>query len=202
MATDQKERPGRPFGVTLAVALTILMYTIFPLVAIGGVLIIENFFANVPSDTSPFGTPMVSGGDFRGGITNTQLFLQAAVAIGFLVIAIITWRGKRSYMRYIFMIVVLGLAIFAVIPAILPAQETANVGISGGSMDGVSNTLETLGIIAQGMITPLYVIWYMNRGPARAFFRGSYLNEDEKGVYAGNKPQPTKTNPSTEVNSS
>jgi hypothetical protein len=29
------------------------------------------------------------------------------------------------------------------------------------------------------LLVPLYVLWYMNRAPARAFYRGCYLAEPD-----------------------
>ncbi len=191
MTAEQNKKPGRPFGVTLAIGISILMYTIFPLMIVGSVLLVEQHFANAADNADPFGNgDIMSGGDFRGGITNEELAIQAGVALVFLVIAVVTWRGKPPYMRYVFMITVLILAGVAIVTTVLPTQQSTEPTISGGSLDGIGNTLSTMGVIAQGMVVPLYVTWYLNRGPSRAFFRGYYLDRSERGIYADDDPTP------------
>jgi len=193
MTSELNRKPGRPFGVTLAIGLSVLFYTIFPLMIVGSVLLVERHFSNAADNANPFGEAAMSGGDFRGGVTDTQLILQAGVAIAFLIIALITWRGRPAFMRYVFMASVLVMGAVAIVMSLQSSQGTADAGISGGSLDGVSDILELLGVIAQGMLIPLYVTWYLNRGPARAFFRGYYLDRSERGVYA------TKDNPTQQA---
>lgn len=183
MSSVKRKKPGRPFGVTLAILASVMLYTVIPLIQVGAILLVENHFRRV--DETPIPGQMgagISGGDFRGGISNEQLILQSSVAIGFLIIALIAWRGKPQAMRYVFMAVVFALAVLSVVTSALPASQSGSV--SGGSADDLAAIWSTVALIARSLLVPLYVIWYMNRGPARAFYRGYYLDDAEQGAHA------------------
>jgi hypothetical protein len=175
-----EKKPGRPFGVTLAILLGVMIYTIFPLVNVGYVLLIENHFRQIDQTVIPGQIGMAaSGGDFRGGITDAQIVIQVVVALLFLVVAVMTWRGKPPAMRWVFMAAVLGWAIFSVAMTVI---TQSNTDTSGGSLDALGEVLDTLRLSVTSLLVPLYVVWYLNRGPARAFFRGYYLDPKAQGT--------------------
>lgn len=181
------EKPGRPLGVTLAILLSVFLFTVYPLVIVAGVLIIENRFeqmAERPEVSAEEGiAPVATGGDFRGGITDAQLLLQGGLALVFLVLAFFAWRGRPAFMRYVFMAAVLLLTLVAVLPMLAP-DAAAQEGLSGGSLEGLFNSVY-LGRVVAAVLVALYVIWYLNRGPARAFYRGYYLPEPENARSTG-----------------
>ena len=117
--------------------------------------------------------PIMSGGDFRGGITDWHLILQSALAVGFFLLAVVAWRGRPPLMRYVFSGTVILLTVFTLLPMFWLGAGS-NQDLSGGSLDAA---LRSLGFMRAMMyvVVPVYVVWYLNRGPARAFFRGHYL---------------------------
>lgn len=186
-ATHNQKKPGRPFGVTLAIFISVLLFCVVPLLQVAGVLIVESYFRNLDNTLIlPDGqvTQGVSGGDFRGGITDAQLVMQTGVALAFLVVAIFAWIGKPAFMRFVLvggvllmMVISLGLSL---IPALFASPEPGS-GVSGGSLDGLIDVLLGTQFIAT-LLVPLYVVWYLNRGPARAFYRGYYLQHEQEGT--------------------
>jgi hypothetical protein len=95
--------------------------------------------------------------------------IQIGLALGFLIIAVLAWLGKPSYMRHVLRIAVVIISALSIYTIIQPEN-----GWSGGSLDSVLENL-TAGFILWYILVPLYVVWYLNRGPARAFYRGYYL---------------------------
>jgi hypothetical protein len=170
------DRPGRPLGVVLAIAVSVLLYSILPLMLVGQVLLIEQHFNRmepvIPIDGETV-VPIISGGDLRGGITDWHLILQSALAVGFLLLAVAAWRGRPPLMRFVFSGTVILLTVFTLLPMFWPGVGGSQ-DLSGGSLD---DALRSLGFIRAMMyiVVPVYVVWYLNRGPARAFFRGHYL---------------------------
>lgn len=167
------KRPGRPFGVSIAVAAGTFLFGLLPLLQVGMVLIMRQRYLNISFDGSDAGIT-ASGVDFTAGVSVEQLLLQAVLALAFLVIAVMTWRGRPARMRYVFVaaVVVLTLIKFAAVVVQSQATPDLQAGISSG--DDLSRSLAVGQLIIEIIVT-LYVVWYMNRGPARAFFRGYYL---------------------------
>jgi hypothetical protein len=67
-----------------------------------------------------------------------------------------------------------GLTLFSIASVVigqLSQQDLAN-GVS--SLDSILKPL-SLGEFVMGFLVTFYVVWYLNRGPARAFYRGYYL---------------------------
>src|SRR6185369_13422126 len=106
------QRPPRPFGVTLAIIASLLLFTVFPLMEVGMLLSVRLHFANVTFEgDGP--QPFAMGADFLG-IPDSTIFLQAVLALIFLVIAIFAWRGRPSFMRYILMAACAGLTLYSI----------------------------------------------------------------------------------------
>lgn len=180
--TSTEHKPGRPLGVSLAIIGSVLVFSLVPLLQVGMILLVEQHFSGmeprVPIEGQEQPIEPVTGGDFRGGISDERLLLQSALGIGFLIIGIIAWRGKPSWMRFVFMGAVLVLAAVTLALTVIPQFLQDNpVMISGGSLDVLSVPV-LCGQIFSVLLVPLYVVWYLNRGPARAFYRGYYLSEN------------------------
>lgn len=173
-------KPGRPFGVTLAIIASVLLFAVIPLLQIGMVLIVENHFRNLDNTiTLPSGEVLegFSGGDFRGGISDERIILQGVTGIIFIGIALLAWRGRPPYIRYIMLVSVLVLTGIALAFTIIPSLLNRNASTSGGSLDILTTPLLCLQL-ALHILIPVYVVWYLNRAPARAFYRGYYLQQN------------------------
>lgn len=168
-------KPGRPVGLTLAILLSVLLYAVMPLVLLGYRLLVHDRLSRVDTPVMFEGQEyraIASGGSFQ--ITTNEIMIQTIAIFIFVVVAYLAWRGGRNWVRTLFTSTVLfygGLtAIFTLRDLLVP--NTIDQGIT---------SLDTL--IAQGLcsvlvttvLVPMYVLWYVNRAPARAFFRGTYL---------------------------
>lgn len=171
--TSKNVKPGRPLGVTIAILVSVVFYSIIPLLQIGVIFLVEQRFREASQTASPFGGQTVSGGNFRGDIADERIIFQAVVAVIFLVIAYFTWRGRPKTMRILFMIAVLAMTAATLVLSIAPASD--GEGMSGSSLDVVLNVAQYCWLAITTFLIPLYVVWYLNRGPARAFYRGYYL---------------------------
>ncbi|MEQ8674219.1 MAG: hypothetical protein RLP44_17690 [Aggregatilineales bacterium] len=182
MAVNLHEKPGRPFGVTLAIIASVLVFSFIPIGQLAMFVTVREFLGD-QSDafTIPYGDEEVAVGDSGGSLEdvfdNTQIILQLGMSLGFLVIAFFAWRGKPAFMRYVFMGTVLLLTVINLGLIIVPLLDSTPQS-SGGSLDGLFASLQC-GQLTLIILVPIYVVWYLNRGPARAFFRGHYLPAPE-----------------------
>lgn len=175
------KKPGRPFGVSLAILASVLLFSLIPLLQTGMVLLVEAHFRNLDNTiTLPSGEVLegFSGGDFRGGISDERLILNIATAVIFLFVAALAWRGKPPYMRYVMLVSVTLLTAISLGLTIIPSLLNQNTATSGGSLDALVTPLLCLQL-ALHILIPVYVVWYLNRAPARAFYRGYYLTDTE-----------------------
>ncbi|MDX1991520.1 MAG: hypothetical protein SF029_03985 [bacterium] len=181
--TANISKPGRPLGVTLAIFVSILLFSVVPLLRVGQILLLQQHFQRISQTTMPFDQqeptePLFSGGRFTGTFQNDRLIFQAVVGVAFFVIAVMAWVGKPPFMRYVLMITVLCLSFLTIALTLIPSAQQEAEGIGGGSLDGLVRLLSS-GQVVTTVLVALYVVWYLNRGPARAFYRGYYLPEPE-----------------------
>ncbi len=168
-------RPTRTLGISLAILLTILFFTIIPLVQV-------TFTLYIRERTRATGILVGGSVDPIGGalgiaaITNTDLLLRAIPAILFLGIAGLAWRGTPTQIRFVFIGSVVGLLLWNILLTYLRLRADAEVmGMaSDGFLDGLRNTY----FVFSGLVV-LYTLWYMNRAPARAFYRGYFLDSNK-----------------------
>ncbi|MBC7869698.1 MAG: hypothetical protein H7Y09_02575 [Chitinophagaceae bacterium] len=177
------EKPSRPLGVTLAIFVSVILFSLVPLLQIGQIKLIERHFQQVSQTDIPFDPnnpteAAASGGSFTG-FDDDRILLQTIVGIVFFAIAIFAWLGKPAFMRFVLMGAVMGLSLLTIVLTILPQAEQATEGIGGGSMQALFRALAS-GQVLMALLVPIYVIWYLNRGPARAFYRGHYVSEPEE----------------------
>lgn len=182
MSSAVKQRPGRPLGVTIAVIASLFMFSFVPLVRVGAILLVERHFRTMDNMlVLPDGQVVegFSGGNFRGDVTDAQVYLQIGFALAFIVVAFFAWRGRPTFMRYIFIIAVLLLTVTTMALTVVPTLfgGASGAGASGGSLDAFFNTVVCAQFVVS-LLVPLYVVWYLNRAPARAFYRGYYLAEE------------------------
>jgi hypothetical protein len=174
-------KPGRPLGLTLAILLSVMLYAVMPLVLLGYRLIVQDRLSRVDTPVVFEGEEyraLASGGSFQ--VTANEIVVQAVAIFIFLVIAYLAWRGGRSWIRTLFTSTVL---LYGGLTAIFTLRDL----LTPSTIDQGTTSLDSL--IAQGLCTvlvttvlvPMYVLWYVNRAPARAFYRGTYLQADAGG---------------------
>lgn len=177
MANEQTLKPHRPFGLTIAILVGVIFYSLIPLFLTAQFLLVESHLSNMESQWT-FGEDTVEeiarGGDLTGGITRFDMIVQSLLALGFIIVAFLAWRGKLRVMRHIFTGSVILIAVISVVILLYP---TPTAGISGGSLDRLAVLLRPTQFIFYFLL-PLYVVWYLNRAPSRAFYRGYYLPEE------------------------
>jgi magnesium-transporting ATPase (P-type) len=173
-------KPPRPLGLSLAIFASVMLYSILPLVQVSMVLIVQYRLLNRPltldlGDEHGEVTPIMAGGDYLG-VDVAALVAQTLLGIAFLAISIAAWRGRPAWIRQVLLVAVLGLTALTAVVTLIPllSQPDLRYGIDSGR-EIVQQAL--CGRLLATLIIPLYVVWYLNRGPARAFFRGYYLPE-------------------------
>lgn len=168
------ERPGRPFGVTLAIIASAFLFSILPLLQVGIILLVRQHFLNM--DFQGTGLDMIAMGGDLLGVPESSILLQFTLALVFFVIAFLAWRGKPAYIRFVLVAGVIVLTIIKLISLIAPFLVMPDMQGGASSLDGIMRSVAT-GQFVLELLVLLYVVWYMNRGPARAFYRGYYLPE-------------------------
>ncbi len=166
------QKPGRPLGVTLAIVASVMLFTVFPLMIVAMVLLVQSHFQNLNFDGSDL-EPIAMGGDFMG-VPPASLGIQVILSLVFLVIAIFAWRGRPPFIRYVILVAVLVLT--GITFAVTIAENTSPQNLPQG-MSSLDSMLRSgsCGLLVLDLLVSLYVAWYLNRGPARAFYRGYYL---------------------------
>lgn len=174
--TPGLSRPPRTVGVSLAILASGLLFSILPLLQLGLLLLIQYRFANVdltvPGQTDSV-APVAVGGDFTG-IDNRIVILQTILGVIFLAIAVFAWRGRPAWIRFVMLAAVLGLTLITVGLSVAPLLAQSDPGQGLDSGEALWRTLLS-GRLLLSILVAFYVVWYMNRGPARAFYRGYYL---------------------------
>lgn len=168
------QKPGRPLGLSIAIIASTMLFSLLPLAQALFYLSFKLRFQNIE---------FLEGGGATGGsiegISDLQLALQFVTGIGFLVLALFAWRGRPAVMRLLFVGAVLLLAAATVITTLLSFRGEVTVEQLFDPVAALSDTLVRARLIFTLLIA-LYVVWYVNRGPARAFYRGYYLSEPEE----------------------
>ncbi len=179
---DNILKPHRPLGLTLAIVVGIMFYSVIPLLFTVQLLTVEAHMASMETEwivgEGETVEQIASGGNLTGGITRFDMIVQSVVAVIFLVVAFLAWRGKPRMMRHLFVVVVIITSAVTLFVTIFP---TSTGGLSGGSLDSLTRLLNPT-VLVFNILMPLYVVWYLNRAPARAFYRGYYLPEELEAI--------------------
>jgi len=171
-------KPGRTLGLSLAILGAVMLFSVLPLLQVAMILLLryrlQNASLPLEGDTTP-STPFAVGGAFVGVDDGTML-LQAGLGIGFLIIAFFAWRGRPGWIRFVMIGAVALLTLISIGVSVAPliSAPDLNAGIDSG--EAIRNVLLS-GRMIVSVLLALYVAWYMNRGPARAFYRGYYRHE-------------------------
>jgi uncharacterized membrane protein (UPF0136 family) len=113
------------------------------------------------------------GGDISG-LSNTMLVIQVIMGVAFLIVAVLAWRGRPASIRFTFVGAVVVVTIVTIVLTLASLNTTPSIQNGLDSSAPLANSLLRARIIGSVLVA-LYVIWYVNRGPARAFYRGYYL---------------------------
>lgn len=158
---SDKSRVFRPLGLTLAILTGILAFGIYPILKayfawrLNTCTTVDGFSCG--STTFPFDT-----------------LTQFIAGLGILVIitAIFAWRGRPPQIRFIFQGAILFTAFMLVLETIIRIRGDKPTIWEGG----LDSTVQLFEAVLKGQIpililVALYIIWYCNRAPARAFYR-------------------------------
>ncbi len=171
--------PPRPFGVTLAILLCILFFAVIPSLTIFSRVLIEQHIASNNTFILPDGTEttIISGGanaPERVDFDRSALYRQGAISVLVIVFGVFAWRGKPTWIRFAFMALVLVISATLIYQNLVLFQANSLQGGTGQTwLDFIRNSN-----ILFLFLLPIYVIWYLNRAPARAFYRGYYLQHE------------------------
>lgn len=166
-----QEKPQRTLGVSIAIIFSVLLFSVLPIVQMITVLGVRERFRAVEFLESGGAI----GGDL-GGVADSAILLQLVIGIAFIVIGFFAWRGRPSWIRWVLTLSVFAVTVLTVFTSLQSLAQPVDIsqGISSGDAGGMA-LLQTRLVVT--VLVSLYVIWYMNRGPARAFYRGYYLPE-------------------------
>lgn len=169
-------KPPRTLGISLAIIAGAFLFSCLPLTQVAVLLSLNarqgiEFLPPVQDNQN---LPSIIGAEVLE-LNLIALGIQAVLALGFLVVAIITWRGRPANIRFVFVALVILLTagnLIQLLSLLTSPPPTPQTG-----MDSSGDLGRTLAItqLCVTLIIPTYIVWYMNRGPARAFFRGHYL---------------------------
>ena len=73
------------------------------------------------------------------------------------------------------------LTLIRLVSVVAPLFIQQSPQFSASSLDGIMQSLATGQFILE-LFVLVYVVWYMNRGPARAFYRGYYLTDPAETI--------------------
>jgi hypothetical protein len=162
------QKPGRPLGLSLAIIISVVLFSLLPIAQAIFVLSLRQQFQSIE---------FLPGGGAIGGdliVSDTNIIVPVINGLIFLVIAALAWRGKPSAIRFVFMAGVVYLTLVTILLTVASFMEPPSLeqGLDSGAqfMDSL-----LVGRVVMSVLVALYVIWYVNRGPARAFYRGYYL---------------------------
>lgn len=172
-------KPGRTLGLSLAILASAMLFSVLPLLQVAMLLIARSRLqnANLASSGEAAVNPIAVGGSFEGG-SDASLIVQVILGVFFLMVAVCAWRGRPRWIRFVMIAAVIVLTLVTVGFSIAPLLSASDVqqGIDSGA--ALRQTLLSSRMLMSLLVT-LYVVWYVNRGPARAFYRGYYLTETQ-----------------------
>lgn len=169
-------RPPRTLGIAIAILASALAFGCLPLTQVGFILLVQLRIQNadlLTQTTEGEVAPIAVGGDFLG-VEPFNLLSQGLLGVLFLILCLFAWRGRPSWIRRVMTTTVLGMTALTVIITLIPLLQQADLQRGIDSAEGARRVLLTARLIGT-LIVSAYVVWYLNRAPARAFFRGRYL---------------------------
>ena len=173
----QENKPGRPFGLSLAIITVAVIFAVIPLLRIGLEIWLlshfQNFSWTVDTDEEMI-EPIMSGVNFDFDYIATGG--QALLAIGILTLCILAWRGRPRWVRSALVWVVLIIDAMYILAMVVSLTRPRDLSEGITSADELAAPLQG-GYFILLILTTSYLVWYINREPARAFFRGAFRDE-------------------------
>lgn len=165
-------RPGRPFGLSLAIVASALVFSVMPLIEVGFAFYLHQIVYGDQGDEVLF------SGLALQGFSVAYLMVRSLIALSFLAIVVLAWRGRPAWARGLFMLSVLLLGAVQIGAFLLPVL-TSTPHLSAG-IDSSQGAQELYAALLMGMIalTMLFSLWFGNRWSVRAYFRGYYTADD------------------------
>lgn len=181
--STSSDRVRRPLGLTLAILSIGVLFGLAPL--------LEVYFLHRIDATTDDELFLLGGVDM-----SLWFWLEAGWGVVILILCVFAWWGRPARIRFILVAAILiptAVNLFRVIEAV----NSPNNPVFGGQ---VQSTMRSYLICQLPLlfVVPLYSVWYLNRAPARAFYRRVPLsslgwsadtNPDQSGSSAAD-PQP------------
>jgi len=152
---SEMDRVRRPLGLTIAIIATAILYGVLPLLW----LYLAQQIAVSADENSLLGGAEVTTWDWLAGVVGGIILL----------ICILTWWGHPSWIRFVLMGIILLLTIINLYRIVEAAVNPVDPIFEGQLREAENQVL--LCQLPAFILVPLYVIWYLNRAPARAFYR-------------------------------
>lgn len=167
---ESMQKPGRPLGLSLAIIISVTLFSLLPIAQAMFVLSLRQQFQAME---------FLPGGGAIGGdlvVSDVNLIVPVINGLLFLVIAFLAWRGKPLIIRFAFVAAVIYLTLVTILLTAASFMEPPSLE---QGLDSGAQFIDSLlvGRVVMSVLVALYVIWYVNRGPARAFYRGYYLTD-------------------------
>jgi hypothetical protein len=148
-------RVRRPLGLSLAILLTAVLYGLMPL--------FEIYFLKRLDATA-------NEAYILGGVDiSTWTWVQGGIGVFVLIVCGLAWWGRPSQIRFLLVGVLLLMTVINLY-RIGEAWTSRVDPIYGGLAQSAMRNLLRCQFPAM-LLAPPYVIWYINRAPARAFYR-------------------------------
>jgi hypothetical protein len=134
-------------------------------------------------------SPYFSGSNVTN-FDNSGLIILGVIGVTFFVICVLAWVGRPRWIRYALLFSVLSMDIFfgVTILGSMLTSSSASQGMTSG--DGIIRSSQ-VGYVLLAILATLYLVWYINRAPARAFYRGYYLPEPDQPATIDVRSQPS-----------
>lgn len=174
-----EKKPPRTLGIMLAIVASVLMYSIFPLVFVSWTLFYRLRLAEVGVMVGMSSDSVNALG--VAVLTWWEVAVWLVLALGYAGVAVLSWRGVAPMMRHVMTgSVVLVLVGYTALGLYRLQQNQQALDAAGGL--SAANFLAPIlnGGFGFSVLVTLYVVWYLNRAPSRAFFRGHYLTRDDE----------------------
>jgi hypothetical protein len=148
------DRRYRPLGLSVAILAAALLYGVYPLLPV-----LLMIWLNLQGRT--IGAEIVS---WLG-------WLNAALGLLTLLASALAWVGRPAWSRWaLIALVLLATVLRLVQEAQVLFPRSSGIGEVSGSLSGLSQPFAVCQIPLL-ILVPLYIAWYMNRAPAREFYR-------------------------------
>ncbi len=150
---DELVAAKRPPGLLIAILTTGLIYGIAPILP----FVLQLLF-NTRGDTS-----------VSADMPNLIGWLNIIVAVVTLGACVLAWRGRPRWSRLALIGIVWVASVVQFLAVLSPsANPSSDVGSS--SLDGYMASVAVCQFVLF-LLVPVYLTWYLNRPPARAFYR-------------------------------